>query len=159
MKIWDKWVERIYTETDLGRSVATSSAGLLGLLLYLRTSDIAIAAFSALIVFPVVRVLVSSVHRRSERLAKLKGQEHGIQRLYDRLSAQEKEVISAFVGAGGSVMTWGQTNKSDIQFSAIESLMQRGLLHTSVSADGLTETFVMDQDLFDIGQKNYEPPF
>lgn len=157
--MWDKWAERIYSETDLGRSVATSFAGLFGLALYLATSDIAIAGFSALIVFPVVRVLASSVHSKSERLAKLKAQEDGIQKLYDRLSPEEKDVISIFVEAGGSVMTWGQINKSDTQFSAIESLMQRGLLQTSISADGLTETFVIDQDLFDVGQKNYDPPF
>lgn len=157
--MWNKWAERIYSETDLGRSVATSSAGVVGLALYLLTSDIAIAGFSALIIFPFVRVLASSAHSKAERVAKLKAQENGIQRLYDRLSPEEKKVVSIFVEAGGSVMTWGQINKSDAHFSAIESLMQRGLLHTSMTADGLTETFVMDQDLFDIGQKNYEPPF
>jgi len=157
--MWDKWVERIYSETDLGRSLATSSAGVVGLLLYLLTSDIAIAGFTALIIFPVVRVLASSAHSKSERLAKLKAQEDGLKKLYARLSPEEKNVISVFVVAGGSVMTWGQINKSETHFSAIESLMQRGLLDTSVSADGFTETFVMDQDLFDIGQKNYEPPF
>lgn len=157
--MWDKWAERIYSETDRGRSVATSFAGLVGLALYLLTSDLAIAGFSAVIVFPVVRVLVSSVHSKSERLAKLKAQEDGIQRLYDRLGPKEKAVLFVFVEAGGSVMTWGQINKSDTHFSAIESLMQRGLLQTSVSADGITETFVIDQDLFDVGQKNYEPPF
>jgi hypothetical protein len=47
-------------------------------------------------------------------------------------------------------MTWGQINKSDTQFSAIESLMQRELLHSSVTADGMTETFVSDQDIFDM---------
>lgn len=157
MKMWDKWAERIYAETDLGRSVATSAAGLVGLVLYLFTSDIAIAGFSALILFPVVRVLASSAHSKSQRLAKLKAQEDGLQKLYDRLSPEEKNVISVFVVAGGSVMTWGQINKSDTHFSAIESLRQRGLLHTSVTADGLTETFVMDHDLFDVGQKNHEP--
>lgn len=157
--MWEKWAECIYSETDLGRSIATSAAGLAGLVLYLFTSDIAIAGFSALILFPVVRVLASSVHSKSKRLAKLKAQEDGLQRLYKRLSPEEKNVISVFVVAGGSVMTWAQTNNSDTHFSAIESLMQRGLLHTSVTADGFTETFVMDQDLFDIGQKNYEPPF
>ncbi len=152
MKVIDKWAERIYSENDFGRNVATSSSGLVGLVLYLLTSDIAIAGFSALILFPVVRILASSANRKSEHLAKLKAQEDGVQKLYDRLSTEEKNVVSVFVKAGGSVMTWGQINKSHAHFSAIESLMQRGLLHTSITADGFTETFVLDQDIFDIGQ-------
>lgn len=157
--MWDKWAERIYFETDFSRSAATFAAGLVGLVIYLSTADIAIAAFSALILFPIVRVIASSAHSRSERLARVKSQEEGLQRLYKRLSPEEKSVVSAFVEAGGSVMTWGQINKSHAGSSAIESLVQRGLLHTSITADGFTETFVLDQDLFDIGRENYEPPF
>lgn len=158
IKMWDKWAERIYSETDLGRSIATTCAGIIGLFLYLLTSDIAIAGFSALILFPVIRVIASKAHNKTELLEKLKEQEDGLQKLYDRLSPEEKKVVSVFVGAGGSVMTWGQINKSETQFSAIESLIQRGLLHTSATADGCRETFVLDQDIFDMGQKHYEPP-
>ena len=153
MKVIEKWADRIYLESDFGRNVATSSSGLVGLGVYLFTSDIAIAGFSALILFPVVRILASSAYRKSEHLAKLKAQEDGVQKLYDRFSPEEKNVVSVFVKAGGSVMTWGQINRSDTHFSAIESLMQRGLLHTSVTADGGTETFVLDQDIFDVGQR------
>lgn len=135
--MWDRWVERIYSGTDLGRSVATSSAGIAGLALYLLTSDIAIAGFSAVIIFPVVRVLASSAQRKAERVAKLKAQENGIQRLYGRLSPEEKNAASTLVLAGGSVVAWWQINNSDTHFSAIESLMQRGLLQTSMKADGL----------------------
>lgn len=51
MQILDKWADRIYSETDVGRSVATSSAGVIGLITYLTTSDWVIAAFAFLIVF------------------------------------------------------------------------------------------------------------
>ena len=157
--MWDRWVERVYTESDFGRSMATFAAGLVGLIVYLLKPDIAIAGFSALIVFPVVRVLASAAHSKAERLAKVKAQEDGLEKLYNRLSPDEKHVVSVFVRAGGSVMTWAQMNNSGAKSSAIGSLGERGLLRTSAAADGLTETFVLDQDLFDIGQTNYDFPF
>ena len=153
MSIWDKWAERIYSEADIGRSIATSGAGAVGLIIYLLSSDFAIAAFSAIIVFPAIRLLASFLHQRAENLAKLKNQKDGIQRIYARLSPGEREVVAAFLKAGGSVMTWGQMNRSETKFSAIESLIRRELLHSSVSADGITETFVLDQDIFDHGQQ------
>lgn len=48
-------------------------------------------------------------------------------------------------------MTWGQFNRSKISSSAVETLIQRELLSTSVTADGMTETFVLDVCLFDAG--------
>ena len=99
MSIWDKWAERVYSESDLGRSIATSGAGAAGLIIYLFSNDFAIAAFSAIIVFPALRLLASSIHRKSENLTKLKNQEDGMQRLYARLSSEEKAVVAAFLKA------------------------------------------------------------
>lgn len=153
MMLWEKWADRVYAETDIGRSVATSGSGAIGLAIYLLFSDIAIAGFSAIIAFPIIRLLAATSHRRIENLAKLKNEKDGLQRIYSRLSTEEQKVVSVFVEAGGSVMTWGQINRSEVHFSAIESLIQRRLLHTSMTADGLTETFVLDQDIFDHGQE------
>lgn len=70
-----------------------------------------------------------------------------------------KQVVGAFVLAGGCVLTWGQMNKAAVATNAVESLLARGLLGTSVMADGFGETFVLDPDLFDTGQLHWEPPF
>jgi len=50
--MFDKIVERLYSEIDSARSIATSGAGVGGLLIYLMQRDWVIAAFSAVIVFP-----------------------------------------------------------------------------------------------------------
>ena len=52
----DRWAERIYEETDLGKSLGTSIAGVAGLIVYETTADWVIAAFVLIIVFPVSRV-------------------------------------------------------------------------------------------------------
>ena len=45
-----RWIERIYTEGDFGRNLATSVAGVVGLLTYLQLNDGVTAAFAAIIV-------------------------------------------------------------------------------------------------------------
>ena len=153
MKALDKWAERVYSETDFGRSVATSMAGIVGLGAYLVTSDWVIAAFSSIIIFPIVRLLSASYHERIKKAAQRHEQQQEIGNTYRCLSADEQAVVAAFVSAGGSVLTWGQVNKLNISNAAIESLIQRDLLSTSMTADGMRETFVLSTPLFDIGQK------
>jgi hypothetical protein len=140
----DKWAERVYTETDFGRSVATSVAGVIGLVVYLFFDDWVIAAFSAIIAFPVVRLIATGLHTRSTGRYP--------ERIYGQLSDGEKEVVQGFVDAGGCVLTWGQVNKMPMRSASIETLIERKLLWTSVTADGITETFVLDTTLFDVGQ-------
>jgi len=57
VKAIEKWADRVYAETDFGRSVATSGAGVIGLLIYLSYNDWVIAAFSTIIAFPVIRLI------------------------------------------------------------------------------------------------------
>ena len=68
----------------------------------------------------------------------------------------EKEVIRAFVNAGGSVLTWPQMNNQTVSFASIESLIQREVLWTSMSADGMRETFALNSAIFDIGSEKLE---
>ncbi len=150
MKSIEKWADRVYAETDFGRSIATSLSGLVGLALYLVTNDWVIAAFSAIIAFPIIRIVSTGINEKLERKKKIKVDEENAQETYDRLSDEEKEVINSYVMAGGSVLTWGQMNKQAVSFSAIESLLQREILWTSMTADGLTETFALDSNIFDI---------
>lgn len=151
MSAIEKLVERIYAETDFGRSIATSLSGILGLAVYLLFGDWVIGAFASIIFFPVVRLVASAIHARvshdADRRAKRNDEEH----IFSSLSEEEKAVVFEFVGAGGCVMTWPHMNKLAVSGPAIESLIQRELLSTSVTADGMRETFVLDTAIFDVG--------
>jgi ABC-type multidrug transport system fused ATPase/permease subunit len=150
MKSIEKWADRVYAETDFGRSIATSLSGLVGLVVYLATDDWVIAAFSTIIAFPIIRIISTGINEKFERKKKRKIDEENAREIYDRLSEEEKEVIYSFFMAGGSVLTWGQMNKQGVSFSAVESLLQREVLWTSMTADGLTETFALNSNVFDI---------
>ena len=152
MNLVDKWTERIYSETDFGRSVATSVAGVIGLIVYLTYSDWVIAAFSSIITFPIVRIVSTKLHGRVTRRAKGLIDREEAELVYDRLSDEEKQVVLGFVEAGGSVLTWAQVNKLSLSLPAIESLIQRQVLWTSMTADGMRETFALDSAIFDVAQ-------
>jgi len=151
VEILDKWADRIYSETDVSRSVATSSAGVIGLIAYLTTSDWVIAAFTFLVVFPMVRLLAASMHERLKQASDRQRQIEQADELYASLSSEEQAVVDLFAENRGCVMTWGQFNRSDVSSSAVETLIQRELLSNSVTADGMTDTFVLDVSLFDSG--------
>ena len=149
----NRWLERVYSENDTGRVVATSLAGATGLTTYLYWDDWVVAGFSAIITFPIVRLSASALHSRWNRLRERDRSRGQLKDLLDSLGFEEKAVVQAFVWHGGSVITWGQCNQSP-HFSAagIESLINRDLMHASVTADGMTETFVLDTQLFDYAQ-------
>lgn len=151
MSAIEKWAERVYAEADFGRSVATSLAGLLGLGVYLWRSDWVLAAFISIIFFPIVRIAATAIHERFARTSKRRTDRENARHVYSCLSAEELAAVSTFVSAGGCVLTWGQINRSPASGNAIESLLQRGVLSTSMTADGMRETFVLDPDLFDVG--------
>ena len=147
----EKWVERLYAETDFGRSVATSISGILGLTIYLISKDWVVSAFVVIIFFPLARIAAAALHIRVLRKSNLNSMRDDAERVYGILSAEEKSVVAEFVGAGGCVVPWSYMNKRNAPFAAIESLIQRGVLSTSVSADGVRETFVLETSLFDVG--------
>lgn len=147
----DKLIERLYLEIDFARSIATTVAGIAGLAIYLAKGDGIIAVFAAVIVFPTVRLMFSCFHERYQRLQKHRRERESAEESYKRLSEHEQSVVQAFAKAGGTVLTWSQVNALEVRGSAIESLIQRGLLGTSVTADGMRETFVLDTALFEAG--------
>jgi hypothetical protein len=149
MKSIDKLVEKLYEETDVARSVATSFAGVAGLSVYLITRDWVVALFAWLIVFPLARLIAAAIHAKRIKRAIRRDADTEAEELYSRLSASEKEVVQAFVTAGGAVMTWSHMNSLSLTGPSIESLMHRGVLSTSMTADGMRETFALDPPLFD----------
>ena len=154
MKSIDKLVEKLYEETDVARSVATSLAGVVGLAVYLFTHDWVVALFSWLIVFPLARLVAATIHAKRSKRAMRREADTDAKEIYGRLSAGEKEVVQAFITAGGAVMTWSHMNSLSLSGPSVESLTHRGLLSTSMTADGMRETFVLDTPLFDAAVRN-----
>ncbi len=155
MKTIEKWAERIYAENDFGRSVATSLAGAIGLVVYLFVNDWVIAAFSTIISFPIIRIVSTGINEKVERRKKRNIDKENARHIYEVLSDEEKEVINSYVRAGGSVLTWGQMNNQAVSSAAVESLIQREILWTSMTADGMRETFALDSNIFDIANEKY----
>ena len=151
MSTLDKWLERVYGETDFGRSIATSVAGAIGLVVYLLVGDWVISAFSAIIAFPIARLLSTWLYEKTRRAAARQIESERAKSTYGKLSDEERQVVAAFVKAGGSVLTWSQVNALSLSGPAIESLLQREVLSTSMTADGMRETFVLDSAVFDAG--------
>ena len=148
-----RWVDRIYRESDIGRGIATSVAGAAGLATYLRWADWVIAFFVAIIVFPIARILASTFHSHWRLSRKRTYSRDQVKKFFEKLGSEERTVVEAFVYHGGSVVTWDECNRSQ-HFSAagIESLISRGLIHVTVTADGMTEAFALDTKLFDYAQ-------
>ena len=159
MQMLEKWLDRVYADNDIGRSIGTSLAGIVGLIAYLVTDDWVVAGFSAIIVFPLFRLLATAFENSLKiRSAKKKVQENNLDE-YKKLTSDEKFVISKFIEAGGFVLTWRHVNSVGVPGPAMESLINRGLITTSVTADGLTETFVLDSEMFRIaGEEEMEQP-
>jgi hypothetical protein len=151
MSTLDKWMERVYGETDFGRSIATSVAGAVGLIVYLVVGDWVVSAFSAIIAFPIARLLSTWLYEKTRRAAARQVDNERATSTYEILSDEERSVVAAFVNAGGSVLTWSQANALSLSGPAIESLLQREILSTSMTADGMRETFVLDSAVFDAG--------
>ena len=122
-------------------------------MIYIAFHDWVIAAFSSIISFPIIRLVSTGLHEKANRHQKRTIERDEAEHIYSRLSEGEKEVVRAFVNAGGSVLTWSQMNNQTVSFSSIESLIQREVLWTSVTADGMRETFALNSAIFDIGNK------
>ena len=116
--------------------------------MYLWRGDGVIAAFVTIIVFPIARILGAAIHSR------WKQSQDPMKGLFESLGSEEKAVVRGFVSHGGTVMTWREADRSNpVSGAGIESLIARDLMHTSVRADGMRETFVLDAQLFDYAQK------
>ena len=149
-----RWLDRVYAENDFERNLATSVAGFVGLLTYLQLEDGVTAVFAAVIAFPLVKIVSGSIRTRWNRSQERRRTRDEMKELFDSLGSEERIVVQAFVRHGGVAITWQECNRSE-QFSAagIESLSNRGMLHPSVTQDGMRETFVLDTELFDYARR------
>lgn len=151
MKQLEKLAEKVYSENDFGRSIATSLSGIIGLAVYLISKDWVIAIFSLIITFPIIRLISSNLNEKFKKSKHNKIKKANAQKKLNSLSLEEMSVVSVFVKHGSSVLTWDQANREEsISGSAIESLIQRELICTSMTADGMRETFALDTEFFEI---------
>ena len=150
---FDRWAERIYSESDFGRNVAITVAGTAGLATYFYWNDLVVSAFVTIIVFPVSKTLASALHSNLVRSRERRHSKKPIKVLFDNLGKEERDVVQAFVWHGGVSIMWGEVNRSPhFSNTGIDSLVNRGLVQLSTTADWTTETFVLDDQLFEYAQ-------
>jgi hypothetical protein len=101
----DKIIDKLYSETDSARSIAISGAGVVGLVIYLMQRDWVIAAFSAVIVFPIARLVSSRIYEHFHMAEMRRTEREKAEEKYSQLGKHEKAVVQAFFRAGGSVIT------------------------------------------------------
>lgn len=143
-----KLFDKVYAERDFSINVAIFVAGLAGMSCYLVLHDSVLTLFAFIISFPIVKIIAGGWHQRIMARKSKAAAEQQLAALYDSLTDSEKDVVQHFVAHGGAVMTWGQMNRLDDPQIGVESLARRGLLCTSVSVDGMRETFELDLTLF-----------
>jgi len=150
---FDRWIDRVYSESDFGRSIATTAAGAAGLAAYLHWNDWVLAACTGVIVFPVCRILASAIYSHRVQSREQSSSRDKMKELFENLGHEERSVVQAFVWHGGPFITWGQSNRSpSFSSTGIDSLVSRDLIHLTVTADGMREAFVLDAQLFEYAQ-------
>lgn len=154
MKI-DDWANKIYAEEDFGRSISTTLSGIVGLTTYLLSKDWVLSAFVAIILFPLFRLFASALHQRWKEARKRKLQTADSQKFFEKFTPEEKEVIKCFVNAGGAALSYSQINRARLQALGIESLVHRGVLANTLLSDYITEGFILDTKVFDLGQQSF----
>ncbi|MYG02776.1 MAG: hypothetical protein F4173_11035 [Acidobacteriia bacterium] len=147
------WIERVYEEEDFGRNIAIAAAGAAGLGAYLLQGDWVVAAFVAVIVFSIVKVAASSWHSDRKQSRERSDHTDRMNRLFEDLSPREQAVVRAFVSHGGCVVSWANATPSKgFDSTGIDSLIKRRLIYSSISVDGIRDTFELDAELFDYAQ-------
>lgn len=146
----DNWFHLIYNEEDFARNIAIGAGACAGL--YLAWDQPTAPFFAAAMAFSLTKLLASPWKRARET----KRRRRRIQDTLANLGHEESAVLQAFVVHGGSVMTWGECNRYErVSRAGIESLINRGFIHMSVTADAATETFVLDAKLFDYAREDF----
>lgn len=151
----EELISTVYAEKDFSRSIATAIAAIAGLITYLWKRDWAISALTALIVFPATRIIADSIHANWISRISKKSEISKVREQFDRLSPDEKQIVRSFVESGGACVSWSFVNSSRRPFPrpALNSLISRGIVSTSVMEDGMSESFVLDIDVFDYAQR------
>lgn len=145
-----KWAERIYKETDFARNLSTAAAGSAGLAMYLYRDDLAVAAFGAAIVFPIVKIVASAAHSHWKETRERDRTKAELMELYHNLGHEELAVVKAFVSHGGTVITWKDcSDSSGFSHAGIRSLINRKLIREGEIGEYGADTLALDTELFE----------
>ena len=144
-----KWFDLIYKEEDFARNVAIGVGAAAGL--PLAWDQPTAPFFAAAMAFSIVKLLAGPWKEARER----KREKRRLKELFDTLGHEERSVVEGFVSHGGSVILWGDLDKSS-KFSdaGIDSLMNRQLVSAGLTVDG-RQTFVLDAPLYDYAKEDF----
>lgn len=150
----EELISTIYSEQDFSRSIATTLAGVAGLMAYLLLADVVISVFVSVIAFPLIRILA---HPLNQLLQKNQVRESGKERqkgIWASLSPKEKGVLSVFVETGSSVISVDHDIYLNPQYTpaAVKSLANRDFLKINESESGQRKELILNPDIFDIAQ-------
>lgn len=152
LRSMNRWIERIYAETDFGRNVAVSGSGLIALAAYLVFADAVIAILTLIIVFPVLRVVATTLYEKSSVRTKRRLLIEKATAEYDRLGYAEKKALDMFMWKGALVLSWSEAHGTEAGYAAFEALVERGL----VKNDEEAERFVLNTEMFDVANARME---
>ena len=150
---FDRWVERIYTESDFGRSIATTGAGVAALATYLYWSDWWVSLCVGIIVFPVGKIGASAFHsHRVQTREKTRGRER-MSDLLENLGREEKAVVQEFVWHGSKFVSMQESHElPNFASDGIDSLVSRKLVSVTGYSEGTREGYVLDTEMFEYAQ-------
>jgi hypothetical protein len=157
----DKWADRVYAEEDFGKNIAISFSGLIGLIIYLIKSDFALAAFIAIIIFPLVKMLSRHIERKyakNKKQSDVENKKKEIVEIVKNLTDRERRVIHEFVKYKSAVISSNHLAMNSIHMpdGATKSLKERGYL--SIDSYGTPDEFdlILDLDIFEAGRMVFE---
>ena len=148
-----KWIDRIYTERNFGRGVATIFACATGSAAWLCADEWIFTVFVIVASYLSVNIVADPIHDRITLARKRGHTKRRMKELFSNLGHEEISVLKGFVSVGGNVVTWRMFNKyPHFNRVGMDSLVHREMAHPSVGADLMTETFVLNEDLFGYAQ-------
>lgn len=156
-KTLDKWMERIYSETNFVTNIAIAAGGGIGLAVYLYFDDVAAGAFVAVTTFPLVKVLATPRYSRWKESRAQERRDTELKELYDNLGHAERSALLAFIGHGTSVLIWKDCDTwSESARAGVRSLMNRKYIREGEIGEYGAETLALDPVLFDYARKRDE---
>ncbi len=156
----DKWADRVYAEEDFGKNISITCSGLVGLCVYLYSNDWKLSGFLTIIAFPLFRIIASVVYARheiqKEKERAFLASEESLNAVKN-YTAKERLVLKAFVDAGGATVTFSQIelNQTHLPEPGVNSLVQRGVLHKVLTADGMSKGLSINIEIFEAARRYY----
>lgn len=158
---FNKMFETVYNESDSSKMIAISMSGIVGLIMYFFiTKETPILIFTTLIIFPIAKLLTSSILNHINKKNELKLQEINYQELYSELNSNEKKFIDyAFVMGDNEVVDWGIIDDAWLSREVLISLLDKKVL-TIINPLGTSDDqFKIKSEFYKIAKKEFKMPF